>query len=108
MEGALTVAMAVVAANPAVHSGLSGELQREERVEGEALVGWLAGLAVPECLREFVMYGRLPDREALGLVAVAGPGLRLGNGGGSGGFAAAGPGGGAVGRVPALEGGLTV
>ncbi|GIL68468.1 hypothetical protein Vafri_21728, partial [Volvox africanus] len=34
VEGALTVAMAVVAGNAALHRGLSGELQREERVEG--------------------------------------------------------------------------
>ncbi|GLC33743.1 hypothetical protein PLESTM_000106500 [Pleodorina starrii] len=81
VEGALTVAMAVVAANAGAHSGLSSELQREERVEGEGLAAWLGGLSVPDCLREFVVEGRLPDREALGLVGV---GLGGGVGGGAG------------------------
>ncbi|EFJ49131.1 hypothetical protein VOLCADRAFT_89963 [Volvox carteri f. nagariensis] len=80
VEGALTVAMAVVAGNVAVHSGLSEDLQREERVEGEVLAGWLRGVRVPECLGEFVLNGRLPDREALGL----GPGVGVGSGGGMG------------------------
>ena len=45
-EGALAVAREVVAANAALHEGLSAQLQAEERLEGEALLvgGWVGGI----------------------------------------------------------------
>ncbi len=46
MEGALTVAMHVVAVNREVHSGLSGVLLEEERVEGDDLATWLQPVQV--------------------------------------------------------------
>ncbi|KAG2484671.1 hypothetical protein HYH03_016558 [Edaphochlamys debaryana] len=78
VDGALTVAMDVVATNRGAHEGLSGELLKEERVEGERLARWLGAVRVPDSLREFVQDGRLPDREALGLGRMAGLGHMAG------------------------------
>ncbi len=96
MDGALTVAMAALVANRAAHAGLSAELLSAERVEGESLEGWLSGLHVPTVLREYVLEGRLPDREGLGLslgqarlMMLSGGALDVVEGDGAGGQAAA-------------------
>jgi len=53
LDAALVVAMDVVLTNRASHSGLSRELQLNERMEGTQLLGWLQGVKVsdvsPEC-----------------------------------------------------------
>ncbi|KAG2446832.1 hypothetical protein HYH02_008392 [Chlamydomonas schloesseri] len=87
VEGALTCAMDVIATNRRQHDGLSAELLKDERVEGDALAAWFGGVAVPDSLREFVHEGRLPDREALGLGLLAPSSLlaEAGYGGGAGG-----------------------
>lgn len=56
-EAALAVARDVVAANAALHEGLSAELRREERVEGAALqVRWGAAqsmaVSIVPCSRQ--------------------------------------------------------
>ncbi len=43
---ALTVAMQAVADNRAMHKGLSAALEASERMDGEALKGWLGGVQV--------------------------------------------------------------
>ena len=87
VEGALTCAMDVIATNRPQHDGLSAELLKDERVEGEPLAAWFGGVRVPDSLREFVLEGRLPDREALGLGLLAPSSLLAEAGYGAGGRA---------------------
>ncbi|KAF5831580.1 ATP-dependent metallopeptidase Hfl [Dunaliella salina] len=63
LDAALVVAMDVVLTNHASHSGLSRELQSNERMEGTQLSGWLQGVKAPPSLREFVLLGKLPSKE---------------------------------------------
>jgi len=67
LEGALTCAMDCVVTNNTLHDGLSNVLHVNERVEGEELQKWLGNVVVPDSLRQFVLYGKVPDRNTLDL-----------------------------------------
>lgn len=62
LEGALAVASLTLEANRPLHDGLSGALQKEERLEKEALERWLQHVKAPQALSDFVLEGRLPDK----------------------------------------------
>ncbi|KAG1677023.1 hypothetical protein FOA52_001192 [Chlamydomonas sp. UWO 241] len=59
ISGALTAAMAALAANQRMHRDISTELEARERLEGVALAAMLEGVAVPGALSEFVLYGKV-------------------------------------------------
>jgi hypothetical protein len=65
LEGALCCALDVVATNRQLHERLSRQLELSERLEGEALAGVLADVAVPPSLRDYVLRGVLPSASRL-------------------------------------------
>ena len=62
-ESALRAARDVIVLNRALHLSISRDLERDERLDGEALRGVLAGTLVPDSLRGFVLCGGRESEE---------------------------------------------
>eukprot|EP00210_Caulerpa_lentillifera_P008342 g7956.t1 len=63
IDAALAVALDVITENRNIHEGLSLALEKEERLEGEALQNWLSHIVIPSSLQQFVLDGILPNQE---------------------------------------------